>query len=144
MEENIYWKDLNQQTFQIFLYLITVVADISKNHYNQDCSPLGSSVYGILQARKLELVAIPFSKRSSQPRAQTQVSCIAGRFFTIWATREARIHHYVLQNYGSYWTQSLDLMDWLRNPCIILSQFSEILYFFNIFDFFCNLACFMY
>ena len=46
-------------------------------------------VHGILQARILEWVAIPFSKGSSQPRDQTQVSCIAGRFFTSWATREA-------------------------------------------------------
>ena len=44
---------------------------------------------GILQARILEWVAISFSKGSSQPRNQTQVSCIAGRFFTDWATREA-------------------------------------------------------
>ena len=54
-----------------------------------DCSPPGCSVYGILQARILEWVAIPFSRESSQPRDQTQVSCIAGGFFTIWATREA-------------------------------------------------------
>ena len=47
-----------------------------------DCSPPGSSVHGILQARILEWVAIPFSRGSSQPRGQTQVSCIAGRFFT--------------------------------------------------------------
>ena len=33
---------------------------------------------------------MPFSRGSSQPRDQIQVSCIAGRFFTIWATREAR------------------------------------------------------
>ena len=39
--------------------------------------------HGILQARILEWVAMPFSKRSSQPSDQTQVSCIAGRFFTI-------------------------------------------------------------
>ena len=52
------------------------------------CSPPGSSVHGILQARKLEWVAIPFSKGSSQPRDQTQISYIAGRFFTIWATKE--------------------------------------------------------
>ena len=52
-------------------------------------SPPGSSVHGILQARILERVAIPFSRGSSQPRNQTQVSCIAGRFFTNWATREA-------------------------------------------------------
>ena len=43
----------------------------------------------ILQARILEWVAISFSKGSSQPRDQTLVSCIAGRFFTIWAIREA-------------------------------------------------------
>ena len=56
-----------------------------------DCSPPGSFVHGILQARILEQVAIPFSKGSSQPRDQTQVSCIAGGFFTTWATREAQI-----------------------------------------------------
>ena len=54
-----------------------------------NCSPPGSSVHGILWARILEWVAIPFSRRSSQFRDQTWVSCIAGRFFTIWATREA-------------------------------------------------------
>ena len=52
----------------------------------KDCSPSGSSVHGTLHSRILEWVAIPFSRRSSQPRDQTQVSCIAGRFFTIWAT----------------------------------------------------------
>ena len=48
-----------------------------------DCSPPGSSVHGILQARILEWVAIPFSGGSSQPRNQTQVFYIAGRLFTI-------------------------------------------------------------
>ena len=48
-----------------------------------DCILPGSSVHGILQAGILEWVAIPFSRGSSQPRDQTQVSCIAGRFFTI-------------------------------------------------------------
>ena len=47
-----------------------------------DCSPPGSSVRGILQARMLEWVAMPFSRGSSWPRDQTWVSCIAGRFFT--------------------------------------------------------------
>ena len=56
-----------------------------------DCTPPGSSVHGILQARILEWVASPFSRGSSQPRDQNWVSCTAGRFFTIWATREARI-----------------------------------------------------
>ena len=54
-----------------------------------DCNLPGSSVHGVLQARILEWVAIPFSRGSSQPRDQTWVSCIAGRSFTIWATREA-------------------------------------------------------
>ena len=47
-----------------------------------DCSPLGSSVHGISQARILEWVAIPFSRESSQPRDQTHISCIAGGVFT--------------------------------------------------------------
>ena len=55
-----------------------------------DCSLAGSSVHGILQTRVLEWVAIPFSRGSSQPSDQTQVSCIAGSFLTFWATREAR------------------------------------------------------
>ena len=54
-----------------------------------DYSPPGSSVHESLQARILEWAAIPFSRGSSQPRDQTRVSCIAGRFFTFWATREA-------------------------------------------------------
>ena len=56
-----------------------------------DCSPPGSSVHGILQARILGWVAISFSKGSSQSRDQTQDSCIAGKFFTDWATRETWI-----------------------------------------------------
>ena len=48
-----------------------------------DCSRLGSSVYGILQARTLESVAIPFSRISSQPRYWTQISYIVDRFFTV-------------------------------------------------------------
>ena len=53
-----------------------------------DCSPPGSSVHRIFQARILEWIAVSFS-RSSLPRNWTQVSCIAGRFFTDWAMREA-------------------------------------------------------
>ena len=54
-----------------------------------DCSPPGSSFHGISQAGILEWVAMSFSRGSSQPRDQTQVSLIAGRFFIIWAIREA-------------------------------------------------------
>ena len=56
---------------------------------SMDCSLQGSFVYGILQARILEWVTIPFSRGSSQPRGQTQVSCMAGRFFTVWASSGA-------------------------------------------------------
>ena len=54
----------------------------------KECSPPGSSIHGILQARVLEWVAISFSRGSSQPRDQTQVSHIAGRRVNLWATRE--------------------------------------------------------
>ena len=53
-----------------------------------DCSLPGSSTHGIFQARILECVVISFSRGFSQPRDWTRVSCIAGRRFTIWATRE--------------------------------------------------------
>ena len=83
-----------------------------------DCSPPDSSVRGILQARILEWVAIPFSRGSSQPRDQAQVFCIADRFFTVWATREAPqigqpkwVHPEVL-------TASLTRgWDWQETPC---------------------------
>ena len=52
------------------------------------CSLPGFSVHGIFQAIVLEWIAISFSRGSSQPRAQTRVSCIVDRCFTIWATRE--------------------------------------------------------
>ena len=48
-----------------------------------DYSLRGSSVHGILQARILEQVAIPFSRESSPPRDRTQLSCTTGKFFTI-------------------------------------------------------------
>ena len=59
-----------------------------------DCSPPSSSVHGVLQARILEWVAIPFSRESSQSRDRTWVSCIAGEVFTVWVMREApHLHH---------------------------------------------------
>ena len=56
---------------------------------SRDCSPPGSSVNEIFQARTLEWVAISYSRGSSWPSDLTQVSCIAGIFFTDWATGEA-------------------------------------------------------
>ena len=46
------------------------------------CDPMDYTVHGILQARILERIAFPFSRGSAQPKDQTQVPCIVGRFFT--------------------------------------------------------------
>ena len=46
------------------------------------CDPMDNTVHEILQARILEWLAVPFSRGSSQPRDQTQISCITGGFFT--------------------------------------------------------------
>ena len=56
------------------------------------CNSMDYTIHGILQARMLEWVAFPFSRVSSQPRDQTQVSHIAGRLFTSWAMRETQEH----------------------------------------------------
>ena len=53
------------------------------------CDPVDYTLHGILQARLQEWIAFPFSRGSSQPKDWTQVSCIAGGFFTSWATWEA-------------------------------------------------------
>ena len=71
------------------------------------CDPMNCVVHGILQARILEWAAFLFSRRSCQPRDWTQVSCIAGKFFTIWATREAQWSYSNLNDYlllvSLYW-----------------------------------------
>ena len=76
-----------------------------------NCSPPGSSVHGILQARILEWVAMPFSRGSSQPKDRTWVSLIESRFFTIWSTWESRKSRDVLR----WWVLLLPL-------CYFLSQ----------------------
>ena len=73
----------------IWISLITVlVSHMSDSLQPHLCSPPGSSVHEILQARMLEWVAIPFSKGFYWPRDQTCVSCITGGFFTIWVIKE--------------------------------------------------------
>ena len=62
-----------------------------------DYSPPGAPVHGILQARMLQWIAIPFSTGSSWPRDWTWVSYIAGRFFTIWATWETNYTPFFLK-----------------------------------------------
>ena len=75
-----------------------------------DCSPAGSSVHGILQARTLGWVAMPFSSGSSPPRDQTLVSCITGGFSTaeplgkprrLWGGQD--FFFFTAKNLGQYW-----------------------------------------
>ena len=80
------------------------------------CDPMDYTVHGILQARILGWVAFPFSRGSSQPRVQTQVSCIAGGFCTSWATRES--HHKWEQVKLGRWINSRSIFWWWK--CAIL------------------------
>ena len=78
-----------------------------------DCSPPGSSVHGIFQARILEWVAIFFSRGSSWPRDVTQVSHITGRLFTIWATRESlllKTDCYIFKN-CTFWLWNIVILE---------------------------------
>ena len=70
------------------------------------CDPMDYRVHGILKARILEWVAFLFSRGSSQPRDQTQVSCISGGFFTSWATKGSpRILEWVAYPFSSISSQ---------------------------------------
>ena len=71
-----------RQKTPLLLLLPFGVSIVSESQSPTHCDPMDYTVHGILQARILEWVAIPFSRRSSQPRDGTQVSHITGRFFT--------------------------------------------------------------
>ena len=91
-----------------------------------DCSPPGSSVHGILQARIVEWVVIFFSRGSSWPRDQTWVSCIAGRFCTIWATRNVKSLSWI-RIFATPWTvayQAPPSMGFSRQECWSTLPFS--------------------
>ena len=97
------------------------------------CNPMdyslpGSYLHRILQARILEWVASPFSRVSSWPRNRTGVSCIAGKFFTSWATREAHRYSYVSSVLVAQWLSPVSdslrphgLQD-ARPPCLLPSS----------------------
>ena len=86
MQQNI--SDHKTKTYGVCVLSHSVVSDSLQSH---DCRLPRPSVHGLLQTRILEWVGIPFPRGSSQPSDQTQVSRIAGRFFTSWATREAQM-----------------------------------------------------
>ena len=82
---NILLDTLNTVHFQIILFDFTSCVKVKVPQlYLTLCDPMDYAVHRILQARILEWVACPFSRGSSQPRDQTQVSHIAGRFLTSW------------------------------------------------------------
>ena len=97
------WESLGQQGDEtnpkenqswIFILFCEVAQSCLTLCNPMDCSLPGFSVHGILQARILEWVTISFSRGSSRPRDWTRVSCIGGRCFNLWATREALILKY--------------------------------------------------
>ena len=84
-----------------------------------DYSPPGSSVHGILQARILESVAMPFSRGSSWPRDWTRVSCTTGRFFTVWATTEAQLSVYTCLLFFKFFSHLCYYRALSRVPCAL-------------------------
>ena len=97
-ESHLVWKPISTASFPSIPLIVG--AAIVSVHFGSvaqscptlcnctDCSLPGSIVHGISQARIVEGIAISFSRGSSPPRNPTRVSCIAGGFFTIWATKE--------------------------------------------------------
>ena len=79
---NDFYAFINIIVFSLLIFWINIFPRL--------WDPMDYTVHGILQARILEWVAFPFSRESSQPRDRTQISHIAGRFFTRWATRETQ------------------------------------------------------
>ena len=95
-----------------------VKASVTQSHptlFNSlDYSSPGS-IHGILQARILEMVAIPFSRGSSRPRDWTKVSHIAGRFFIVWAIREDMNEKLKKETIPIIWNLC-NLWTWSENP----------------------------
>ena len=83
------------------------------------CDSMAYTVHGIFQARTLEWVTVPFSRGSSQPRYRTQVSLIAGRFFTSRGTRKAQINIVLAQKQTHV---SVELNREPRNEPILIWQ----------------------
>ena len=109
--------------------------------FPQDCSPPSSSAHGISQARILEWVAIPFSRGCSPPRDWTRVSSIAGRFFTIWVTREDLLYphsnHFLCLGRKSYigWVYTRKSISCWYSKAMFYKGWVEVqlwIFFFNI------------
>ena len=113
-----YWLSLFSEVTQSCLTLCVPM----------DCSLPGFSIPGIFQARVLEWVTISFFRGSPWPRDWTQVSCIAGRCFTLWATREALHLRPDIDSSASHpihWRKSL-LIDWECHAQLNLLSYSDL------------------
>ena len=110
-----------------------------------DCSLPGSTVHGVFQARILESVATSFSRESSQPSNRTQVSCIAGRFFILWASGEVwwldtykeSLHVYLMHkkshlNFSAWWWEANITRDQGENIFHFHNQLLGILWHYGI------------
>ena len=96
----MWWKDESVSC--------TVVSFCLWHHGLWSQNPPGSSVHGILQERIQEWVGISFSRASSQSRDQTQVSYIACKFFTIWATEDVvHIYNRILLSHKKEWNNAI-------------------------------------
>ena len=91
-----------------------------------DYSLPGSSVHGILQARILEGVAFSFSRGSSQPKDWTQVSRIAGRWFNLWATREAQLELQHIEKSCSPWNSPIFVIKKKSNKWCLLTDLRKV------------------
>ena len=120
------WNNFMYYTIEIICSMflsLSVMPDVSVTP--KDCSPPGSPVHGILQTRILEWVSIPFSRGSSRPRDWTQVFHMIGRFFTIWASREAPYAAYCCLIWISLIIFTLLLSKWVE---IVLPYFVGIIH----------------
>ena len=110
-----WWKHIHAVDFHFIKYDMLVTQLCPTLCDPMDCSPPGSSFLGILQARILVWVAIPFSRRSSQSRDQTCVPCIVRKFVTIWITREAHSMTYMKDK-----VLHMENTEYFTNTCIKL------------------------
>ena len=120
-----------------------------------DYSLPGSSVHGILQTRILEWVAIPFSRGSSWPRDWTQLSCVAGRLFTVWTTRKGNGNPLLYSclekpmDRGAWWatvhgvTKESNTSQQINNNHIYLSLLSSVSSLYPLFLNVRYLSCFL-
>ena len=115
-----WWSKCSSPQSKKLLFSHWVVSDSCDP---MDCSPSGSSVHRIFQARVLEWVAISSPRGSSRPRDQTLVSCIAGGLFT-WATRKSspRVTGPLAASCVAFHMRSVSCSLWFLRPIVVVPQ----------------------